>query len=121
MSRKYLYISLTVLIFAGLLGWLFILSQPKSVAGIDNFAKCLTEKGAIMYGAYWCPHCQSQKKLFGEAFKYVKYVECTQEVKLCEEKRIKSYPTWDFADGSKVEGEMSFQKLTEKTACEAPR
>jgi len=27
-----------------------------------TFAKCLTENGAKMYGAYWCTHCENQKK-----------------------------------------------------------
>ena|SRR3989344_7537978 len=60
----------------------------------DNFAKCLTEKGFVMYGAYWCPHCQNQKLAFGDSFKYIKYIECTEEVKLCIDKNIKGYPTW---------------------------
>jgi hypothetical protein len=42
----------------------------------DTFAKCLTAHGAKMYGLYWCPHCIEQKKMFGESFRYVDYVEC---------------------------------------------
>jgi len=30
----------------------------------SEFAKCLTQKGAKMYGTFWCPHCQNQKKEF---------------------------------------------------------
>jgi thiol-disulfide isomerase/thioredoxin len=29
----------------------------------DEFAKCLTDNGAKFYGAFWCPHCQAQKKM----------------------------------------------------------
>jgi thiol-disulfide isomerase/thioredoxin len=32
---------------------------------LDEFAECLKSKGAVFYGAFWCPHCQDQKKLFG--------------------------------------------------------
>ena len=38
----------------------------------DNFAKCLTEKGAVMYGAMdWCKFTQAQKAMFGKSFKYI--------------------------------------------------
>ena len=42
-----------------------------------ELAKYLQSSGAIMYGAFWCPHCSRQKELFGkEAWKYISYVEC---------------------------------------------
>lgn len=87
---------------------------------LDAFAKCLSQKGVVMYGAYWCPHCQRQKKLFGDSFEYVKYVECTQEVKKCQEKKIEGYPTWIFKNGERIRGEATFAQLAEKTSCKAP-
>ncbi|MDY7013057.1 MAG: vitamin K epoxide reductase family protein, partial [Cyanobacteriota bacterium] len=65
-----------------------------------SLAEHLTEKGATMYGAYWCPHCHDQKLLFGkEAFKKVNYVECatpgTQVQRPeCVTAKIESYPSW---------------------------
>lgn len=94
--------------------------KPASNPAIDQFAKCLTDKGAIMYGAYWCPHCQSQKKLFGDSFQYVKYVECTVDIQLCQDNKIDGYPTWVFVDGSRQGGEMTFQDLSFKTSCPVP-
>jgi hypothetical protein len=47
------------------------------------FAKCLATKNVKMYGAYNCVHCLGQKKAFGDAFKYVPYVECTKDIKKC--------------------------------------
>lgn len=91
-----------------------------SQASIQTFAECLVQKGATMYGAYWCPHCQAQKKLFGDAFKSVNYVECTQKVDECNAKNVTGYPTWTFADGSRVEGEQTFDALAQKTGCTAP-
>lgn len=117
-NNKKTYIGLIVLVFAGLLVWLFITNQPKVSPKLDEFAKCLSQKGAIMYGAYWCPHCQNQKKLFSDSFEYINYVECTTDPKKCEDKKIAGYPTWDFADGSRIEGEMSLQTLAEKTSCQ---
>ena len=40
-------------------------------------AQCITDSGAQFYGADWCPHCQEQKLLFGNAVKKLPYVECT--------------------------------------------
>lgn len=91
-----------------------------------GFGKCLTEKGATMYGAYWCPHCANQKKMFGiQGFLGVKYVECdprgeNPQTQLCLDKKINGYPTWDFADGSRLEGEVRLSELAEKTGCALP-
>ena len=88
----------------------------------DAFATCLTEKNVSMYGAYWCPHCQNQKKMFGDSWDRVAYVECAVrgsnvQAKICQDAGIKGYPTWVFSDGSRVPGEMSFAQLSEKTGC----
>lgn len=99
---------------------IFAKGDVKPNPKLDAFAKCLAQKGVVMYGAYWCPHCQNQKKLFGESFKYVNYVECTQEVKKCQEKKIQGYPTWIFKDGERIRGEATFAQLAEKSSCKAP-
>lgn len=97
-----------------------------SSSPVAAFAQCLTDNGAIFYGAFWCPHCQSQKRLFGEADALLKYVECSMpdgnsQTLFCQSKGIQSYPTWEFADGSRVTGEQSFAALTEKVPqCPAP-
>lgn len=88
-----------------------------------GFAQCLTEKGTKMYGAYWCPHCQAQKKQFGKAFSKVDYVECAvpgnnaAQTQVCKDQNIEGYPTWIFADGTRVTGEQTFQALGEKSGC----
>ena len=93
-------------------------SRPsKSNPALDSFTKCLAEKKLIMYGAYWCPHCQAQKKLFGNSVQYLPYVECTQQTELCLEKKIEGYPTWIDASGNRFSGEQSLQKLSEITQC----
>ncbi len=53
-----------------------LLGLMKQKASYDAFAKCITEKGLDFYGAGWCSHCQRQKQLFGEAMKYINYIEC---------------------------------------------
>src|SRR3989344_2511265 len=71
----------------------------------DDFAKCLTESDVTFYGAWWCPHCAEQKNLFGKSVKFLPYVECStssrSQNELCTDAGIESYPTWEFADGSR--------------------
>ncbi len=115
-----LFVIFVILVLFG--GIWFATRPPKqNDLGLDDFAKCLAEKNLVMYGAYWCPHCQAQKKLFGSSVQYIKYVECTQETKLCTEKQITGYPTWIAADGQRYEGEQSLQKLSEITSCPLPK
>jgi hypothetical protein len=100
---------------------LFLLGCSSS-EGKQTFAGCLTGKGAKMYGAYWCPHCQNQKAMFGDDWKNINYIECSLpnrqgQTEECREAAIMGYPTWEFADGSRIEGEATFQQLGEKTGC----
>ena len=83
----------------------------------DSFAQCLTEKGAAMYGADWCTHCQEQKKMFGSSFKLINYVECTEEIQKCLDQKIAGYPTWIFGDGYVIEGEMELEELSKESGC----
>jgi hypothetical protein len=94
-------------------------------AELNAFAQCLTGRGLIMYGAYWCPHCTSQKALFGEAFSGINYVECAEggenaEPERCATAGIAAYPTWIDAQGTSYEGEQSLADLAEISACELP-
>ena len=94
-------------------------------APLDAFAQCLGEKGATFYGAFWCPHCQSQKKLFGRSARLLPYVECSTpdgrgQLPICTEKKIEGYPTWEFADGTRQSGEVPIATLAEKTGCPLP-
>ena len=88
----------------------------------DDFARCLTEKGTKMYGAYWCSHCKNQKELFGPSWQYITYVECAipnqqGQTAVCQQAGVTSYPTWQFSDGSRATGEQSFEQLSQKTRC----
>ncbi|MDD5721560.1 MAG: hypothetical protein PHT16_03945 [Candidatus Pacebacteria bacterium] len=92
----------------------------------DSFATCLKDKGAVFYGTFWCPHCQAEKKLFGVSQKLLPYVECSTpdgqgQTQICADNKITSYPTWTFADGTSLSGEISLQQLADKTSCVLPQ
>ncbi len=114
--KKIIWIVLFFVISAVAL--VFIFWPKEQVEGkYDSFAQCLTDNGVVMYGAYWCPHCQNEKKAFGESFRLVNYVECTQETDKCLAEKINGYPTWIFNDGRRFEGEMGLEKLSEASGC----
>ena len=100
-------------------------NSPSTLNKYDGFAQCLKDKGATFYGAFWCPHCKTQKKLFGSSVKLLPYVECStpdgnSQTAECIAKKIESYPTWIFADGAQLTGEIPLTQLAEKTSCVLP-
>ncbi len=126
MKSTYVYIALVLVLAAGLI---FVKSKTETtrieaVTPFDTFAQCLSDAGAKFYGAYWCPHCQAQKKLLQNSTK-IPYVECSTpngqaQTQICIDEKIDGYPTWKFADGSLGEGEQTLQELSEKTNCALP-
>src|SRR3989344_3095337 len=122
----------TKLLIGIILVGVLIFAVPKIISNItsvpseyDDFARCLKSSGATMYGAYWCPHCQDQKKLFGGSVKYINYVECdprgdNANPGLCSSKGVEGYPTWEFLDGSFVSGKQTLEFLAIKSGCKLP-
>jgi len=86
-----------------------------------ELAQYLKKSGAVMYGAYWCPHCARQKELFGkEAWDTVQYVECSPKgyganANLCMSQDVDGYPTWVFPKNAEkdrvLSGEASLEAL----------
>lgn len=103
----------------------------------DALANCLADKGVKEYGAFWCPNCAKQEKLFGKSMSIVKqrqvYIECDPrcdtddlpiackgirgQPDLCIEKKVEGYPTWEFSDGSLLVGVQGLPSLAEKAGC----
>ena len=99
--------AIVLVIIVGLM--MFSQSNDNSPGRYDGFAQCLKDKGAIFYGAFWCPHCQKQKALFGKSAKLLPYVECSTpdgggQLNICKGKGVSNYPTWSFADQSTTTG-----------------
>ena len=102
-KKKFIIIIAIVLIIIGA----GITYGSLSPGKYDDFAKCLTEKGAVMYGEDWCQYTQGQKRMFGRSFKYINY-----EVKT----GLKLRPTW-IINGETHERVQSFEALSELTGC----
>ena len=121
MSKKinwWIWGTIAVIAVGGFYTW-YSSQQPGKY---DEFAQCITDKGAAMYGAFWCPHCATQKTTFGKSFKFVNYIECSKpdrtQTEACDQANISSYPTWEFADGSRQTGELSILQLAQRTGCQ---
>jgi len=117
------WIGIVVLIVLAVGASIFI--KP-GASNLEPFAQCLKDKGAVFYGAFWCPHCQRTKAMFGSAASLLPYTECSTpdgkaQLQVCIDKKIESYPTWEFADGSRLTGERTLQELAEKTSCTLPQ
>ena len=92
------------------------LSSPQKI----KLAEHLTKEGAVMYNAYWCPHCHDQKEMFGkEATEKLNLVECAKDGinnkrELCEAKGITGFPSWEI-NGSIDSGVKSLEELADLT------
>ncbi len=101
-------------IFFGIIGLVLVLgiiggiianknTGPSKPGQYDALAMHLKNVGAKFYGAFWCPHCQAQKKAFGGSAKLIPYIECSTadgsgQLQICKDEKINSYPTWKFAN-----------------------
>lgn len=117
------WVVILLLVVGGIGMSVLVKTGPGNLGG---FTQCLKDKGAIFYGAFWCPHCQRTKALFGSSAPLLPYIECSTpdgkgQTEVCKEKEITNYPTWIFADESRLTGERTLQELAAKTSCELPQ
>lgn len=96
-------------------------SGPSEI-GLANHLK---EIGAKKYSAWWCPHCYSQRQLFGrEAFESIEAVECDAsgedaQPQACQAAGVQSYPTWEI-NGTSYPGVMELSELARVSGYEGP-
>jgi hypothetical protein len=89
-----------------------MVAERLPAADLNGFASCLSRAGATYYFAAWCPHCARQNQMFGDALHNLRTVDCTRG---CDD--VRSFPTWKFADGSRIGGVASFDQLASRTGC----
>ena len=108
----FIAIGLTIILLV-----LSISNYLKKPGRYDDFAKCLTEKGAIIYGNDFCSYTNQQLNFFGKSSKYLNYVKCIENTKLCDDKGVQKTPTWEIK-GEMHPGVQTFEKLSAVTGCE---
>lgn len=89
-----------------------------------GFAKALTSAGAKFYGAAWCPMCNSQKALFDDGAKFLPFIEVTNPDRtpnqIATDNNITAYPTWTFANGTRVTGYQTLSQLSSLSGVSIP-
>jgi len=80
-------------------------------------ARHLKEVGAKCYSAWWCPHCQEQREMFGaEAVEVAPFVECStvsgKQNDVCKAANIDGYPQWVIG-GETYKGAQPLGRLAE--------
>ena len=86
----------------------------------DTFAQCISEKNITMYGTEWCPHCKTQKQLFGDSFQYINYVDCDRYQEECLAAGVDGYPTWT-SQGLRYSGTQPLPRLAQISGCQLPQ
>src|SRR5690606_31712957 len=80
------------------------IAAPNLVA----FAQALTAAGAKFYGAAWSADTTEQREMFQDGGQYLPFVEVTNANRTpnqtATDNNITTYPTWVFADGSRLVG-----------------
>ncbi len=92
--------------------------STNSGAAETALAQHLRQRGAKMYGAFWCPYCTRQKELFGrQAFSQITYIECDPRGQngrpyLCRQANVNGFPTWEI-NGQQYRGMQTLNQLAE--------
>jgi uncharacterized membrane protein len=90
---------------------------PPEDARLKALAIHLDESGARYYGAFWCPECQQQSRLFGRSADRLPYVECTPNGRgagvafECVAADVSAYPTW-IIDGRRFQQVLTPDELS---------
>ncbi len=118
-TLKFLIVGISILFL--LISSLSYLTSKEDPA-VAELAQCLTDNGVEMYGAFWCGACNEQKKLFGNTFKYVEYIECDArgedpQPERCQIEGISGYPTWKI-NGQTMNGVRNLEQLASIAGCE---
>ncbi len=110
-NKKILIISIVSVVFILIAAGIgFSYMNSKKPGPLDDFAQCLTDKGAVMYGATWCKYTNAQKAMFGNSMRFIDYRDFS------ENPEVKKTPTW-FIDGQKYENTQSLDKLALVSGC----
>jgi hypothetical protein len=103
----------------------FAAAPPSATPYQEALARHLAKSGAVFYGAYWCPHCQEQKELFGGAAGLLPYVECDPKGARAQRERcraagVKVFPTWVLGAEPR-EGVLTLDELARLSGFRSPR
>jgi hypothetical protein len=97
-----------------IIGWIIFTGTGRDE--VDNFARCLTEKGAKLYINKNSNEYEKQLKIFGSSSQYLEIIDCYENAEICQENNIKTNPTWIF-NWEIYEGFLNLEKLERISGC----
>jgi len=116
-KNKVIFAVLGLLFFGWMINSAYIYFFVPGV--LDDFAKCLSSKNAVVYGAIeWCEFTKMQAKMFGKSFKLLKYEDYSKYPQSFG--AIKKTPTW-IVDGKPYLGVQSIDRLSQSSGCTLPK
>jgi len=99
-------------------------AEGEDAPDLVAFAKALTDAGVKLYSAAWCSFCTAQKQLFQDGGSYLPFIEVTNPDRTRNAigiaNNIESFPTWEFPGGSREEGVLSLQELSQLSGVAIP-
>lgn len=125
-EKRYLIVVIFVVILGGIIFYFGgkATLEAKQKEKQENLAYCLLSKNIVLYGDSESLQTEQQKEIFGEAFKYINYVECNKLddwSEECKEKGINDVPAWTFPKILKIESQLlscdECQKKSERLYC----
>ncbi len=107
---------MALVIVAVVLASKLIAAQPGKY---DSFAKCLSEKGVVMYGNDWCQYTALQKQELGKSMPFINYQICDEIKPGCQNKGVRITPTWEI-NGTLLSGVQELALLSQLSGCPLP-
>lgn len=89
-------------------------------SNVESIARCLADRGVILYGSPNCGRTQGQIEAFEGYFNYIEFVNCKDKhnYAACREAGVGPFPHWFFPDGSYVGGEiLDPEELAQMAGC----
>ena len=112
-----------------------IAAEGEAAQDLVAFAQALTASGTRFFGAAWCPACTDQKELFEDGGDFLPFIEVTNldspvtlnavgdgtDTTLNPSGvPVTSFPTWEFPDGTRLEGGLTLEVLSQRSGVAIP-
>lgn len=120
MNKQNIFSLIIIIAVFLMVGFLVFYSPKKAMGELDEFARCLTESGAVFYYTETCPFCIQEKNSFGDSFYLLESVNCTINYQACVRENIEAVPVWIFNGDQRFIGLQGLERLSGISNCPLP-
>jgi hypothetical protein len=111
--RKKSLITLAIILIVIIIS---VIILTRSSNGASKGTSMCIANHAELYIQLGCNACETQKKMFGENYKYLNVIDCFYEREKCMQEEIAYTPTW-IINGTQYIGVQSIETLKNLTGC----